>query len=294
MRRLRLVASLSCLLLLASCDFFQRNTQEVVVAECYGKYLYESDLKGIVPEHTSIMDSLQRVNSFIDSWIERQVLLHQAETNLSKEQLDLKKQMEEYRNTLVIYAYETQLVNQKLDTVVSEDEIVGYYDQNKEDFQLRNTMVRVVYVVIKDDCKQKEDFYKLMSNPDTLMLQNLDMLSTFYAEKSYLDVDTWMRLDELTNIVPMEILNPESFLKRNRFVSLDSDEYTYMVRFEEYLLEESISPLAIERDNIRSVILTQRKQRFIENMKASTYNKAKREHAFTKYVGNMVVENGEN
>ncbi len=294
MRHLKLLAVLSFLLVLASCAFFQRNANEVVVAECYGKYLYESDLKGIVPEHTSIMDSLQRVNSFIDSWIERQVLVHQAETNLSKEQLDLKKQMEEYRNTLVIYAYETQLVNQKLDTVVSEEEITAYYEHNKEDFQLRNTMVRVVYVILKDDCKQKEDFYKIMKDPDTLMLQNLDVLSSLYAEKSHLDVDTWMRLDELTSIVPIEILNPESFLKRNRFVCLDSDDYSYLVRFEEYLLEESISPLAIERDNIRSVILTQRKQRFIERMKTSTFNKAKREHAFTKYVGNMVVEIGEN
>ena len=201
--------------------------------------------------------------------------------------------MEEYRNTLVIYAYETQLINQKLDTVVSEEEITAYYEQNKEDFQLRNTMVRVVYVILKDDCRQKEDFYKIMKDPDTLMLQNLDVLSSLYAEKCHLDVDTWMRLDELTNIGPMEILNPESFLKRNRFVCLDSDDNTYLVRFEEYLLEESISPLAVEYDNIRSVILTQRKQRFVERMKASTYNKAKREHAFTKYVGNMVVENGE-
>ena len=154
-------------------------------------------------------------------------------------------------------------------------------------------MVRVAYVIIKDDCKQKETFYKLMKDPDTLMLQSLDVLSTYYAEKSHLDVDTWLRLDDLTNIVPMEILNPESFLKRNRFVCLDSDDYTYMVRFEEYLLEESISPLAIERENIRSVILTQRKQRFIERMKTATYEKAKRAHAFTKYVGNMVVGAGE-
>ena len=293
MRRLQWFAGLTFLLLFAGCDFFPKKAKEVVVAECYGKYLYESDLKGIVPEHASVMDSLQRINSFIDSWIERQVLLHQAEANLSKEQLDLDKQMQEYRNTLVMYAYETQLINQKLDTVVSENEISVYYEENKEDFQLRNTMVRVVYVILKEDCTQKEAFHELMSDPDTLLLQNLDLLATFYAEKSYLDVDTWMRLDDLTKIIPMEILNPEIFLKRNHFVTLESDEYTYMVRFEEYLLEESISPLALERDNIRSIILTKRKQQLIERMKAATYAKAKREHAFTKYVGTTVIENVE-
>lgn len=292
MRILRLLPVVM-LLLLAGCDFFQRNAKEVVVAECYGKYLYESDLKGIVPENASVMDSLQRVNSFIDSWIERQVLLHQAETNLSKEQLDLKRQVEEYRNSLVIYAYETQLINQKLDTVVSEDEIADYYEQNKEEFQLRNTMVRAVYVILKYDCKQKEAFHKLMSDPDTLLLQNLDMLATEYSEKSHLDVDHWMRLDELIDIIPIEILNPESFLKRNRFVSLDSDDLTYMVRFEEYLLEESISPLAMQRDNIRSIILTQRKKQLVDRMKTAVYENAKKEHAFTKYVGTPKIENVE-
>ena len=292
MRILRLLPVVM-LLSLAGCDFFQRNAKEVVVAECYGKYLYESDLKGIVPENASVMDSLQRVNSFIDSWIERQVLLHQAETNLSKEQLDLKRQVEEYRNSLVIYAYETQLINQKLDTVVSEDEIADYYEQNKEEFQLRNTMVRAVYVILKYDCKQKEAFHKLMNDPDTLLLQNLDILATEYSEKSHLDVDHWMRLDELIDIIPIEILNPESFLKRNRFVSLDSDDLTYMVRFEEYLLEESISPLAMQRDNIRSIILTQRKKQLVDRMKTAVYENAKKEHAFTKYVGTPKIENVE-
>ena len=75
MRQLAFLSGLTLLLFLAGCDFFQKSAKEVVVAECYGKYLYESDLKGIVPENASVMDSIQRVNSFIDSWIERQILL---------------------------------------------------------------------------------------------------------------------------------------------------------------------------------------------------------------------------
>ena len=285
--------SLFLLLPLAGCDFFQKNANEVVVAECYGKYLYESDLKGIVPENTSMLDSIQRVRVFIDSWVERQVLLHQAETNLSKEKLDLKKQLEEYRNLLVLYAYESQLINQKLDTVIDEQEIADYYELNKDEFQLHSTMVRAVYVIMRDDCKQKETFRKLMSDPDTLLLQNLDVLSAYYAEKSYLDVDNWMRLDELTNTVPMEILNPESFLKRNRFVCLDSDEYTYMVRFEEYLMEESTSPLGMVSDNIKSIILAHRQRELIDRMKKATMEKAKREHAYEVYVGSPTLNNGE-
>ena len=293
MKKIGVLIGIASLLLLAGCDYFQKNSKEVVVAECYGKYLYESDLIGLVPEGTPTMDSIQRVSTFIDSWIRREVLIHQAESNLNMEELDLKKQLDEYRNSLVIYAYETQLINQKLDTVVSEDEIAEYYEQHKEDFQLRNTMVRVAYVIIPEDSKQKATFQKLMSDPDTLLLQNIDVLAMYYAAKSYLDVDHWMRLDELTNIVPIEIFNAESFLKKNKFVCFDMNEHTYMVRFVEYLLEESTSPLEMVRDNIKSVILAQRKQAMLERMKTALYEKAKRDRAFEVYVGSPTLYNAE-
>lgn len=294
MNRLAVLIGISFLLLLQGCDFFEKKSKEVVVAECYGKYLYASDLQGIVPEGTATLDSIQRINTFIDSWIQRQVLLHQAETNLSKEKLNLEKQLEEYRNSLVLYAYESQLIEQKLDTVVSEDEIIEFYEQNKEDFQLRTTMVRAAYVIVKEDSKQIAAFEKLMNDKDTLMLQNLDVLATYYAEKSYLDVDHWIRLDELTNIVPIEILNVESFLKKNKFVRLDSDDYVYMVRFEEYLLEESISPLEMQYNNIKNVILTHRKKALLDRMRTAVYEKAKKERAFEKYVGTPVIDSKNN
>ena len=289
MNKLVALIGIVFLMLLGGCDYFQKNSKEVVVAECYGKYLYESDLVGIVPENTPIMDSIQRVSNFIDSWIKRQVLVHQAEINLNKEELDLKKQLEEYRNSLVIYAYESQLINQKLDTVISEDETADYYEQNKEDFQLRSTMVRVAYVILKEDCKQKADFKKLLSDPDTLLLQNIDIQATYYAVKSNVDVDKWVRLDELTNIIPIEIFNAESFLKKKKFVCFDMNEYTYMVRFVDYLLEESISPLEMVSDNIKSVILAQRKEALLEKMNVALYEKARKERAFEVYVGSPTL-----
>lgn len=293
MKKSAFLIGIAFLLLFASCDYFKKNNNEVVVAECYGKYLYESDLKGIVPVGASIMDSIQHVSTFIDSWIRTQVLVHQAESNLDMQELDLKKQLEDYRNSLVIYAYESQLISQKLDTVVSEDEIAEYYAQNKEDFQLRNTMVRVAYVILDEGNEQKGELKKLMYNPDTLMLQEIDQLALLNNAKSNLDIDHWMRLDELTDIIPIEILNAESFLKKKKFVCLDINESTYMVRFVDYLLEESTSPLELVRDNIKDVILAQRKQAMLEKMRIAVYDKARREHAFETYVGSPTLNNAD-
>ncbi|MBR5911813.1 MAG: hypothetical protein IKZ55_07485 [Bacteroidales bacterium] len=289
MKKLSLVASVVLALMLQACHFFRTHSEEVVVAECYGKYLYESDLKGIVPEHATVIDSIHRVNAFIDSWVKRQVLLHKAENNLSAADLDFSKQLEDYRNSLVIYTYETQLIRQKLDTVVGEAEIEAYYEENKDNFQVRSTLVRAAYVILEEDCKQKDQFHKLLSNRDTLMLQNIDMLANDQAVKCYLDVDEWIRLDELTKVVPIEIYNTESFLKKNKYVRFDWNDLTCMVRFEDYLLEKSVMPMELVRDNIKEILLIRRKTELIERMKEAIYEEAKRKHGFEVYVGQTTL-----
>ena len=271
------------LLALTGCGDYMRQSDRMVVAECYGVKLYADELQGILPPDIGRMDSLAQVNAFIDTWIHRQILIHQAEINLPAEQLDFSKQLQDYRNSLVIYAYETQMIEQYLDTVVSDEEIAAYYEEHKENFQLRSTMVRVAFLILDENCKQMKDFRKLMSDRDTLDLAQLDALAAQDAVASYLDIDSWVRLDDLLAKVPVEIYNSESFLKRNRFVSFEKDGFTYMVRFEDYLLEKSVSPIEIEREGIKDILLLKRKKELLSQMSGDLYEKAKKEKAFEIY-----------
>ena len=156
-----------CFLLLATaCSEFVRQSERIVVAECYGVKLYADELEGLVPASAGKIDSLTQVNAFIDSWIRRQLMVHQAEMNLTPEQRDFSKQIQDYRTSLLIYAYETQMVEQYLDTVVSQQEIVDYYEEHKENYQLRSTMVKVAYVILETECKQEQEFKQLLSDRD--------------------------------------------------------------------------------------------------------------------------------
>lgn len=269
--------------LLVGCVNYVRQSERVVVAECYGVKLYADELEDILPPDVSKMDSLTQVNAYVDSWIHRQILIHQAEINLPAEQLDFTKQLQDYRNSLVIYAYETQMIEQYLDTVVSEEEIAAYYEEHKENFQLRSTMVKVAYVILDENCKQLKDMKKLMSNRDTLDLARLNVLVEHEAVASFLDVDSWVRLEDLLAKIPMEIYNSESFLKRNKFVSFEKDNLTYLVRFEDYLLEKSVSPIEIEKDGIKDVLLLKRKKELLSQMSVDLYEKAKKDKVFEIY-----------
>lgn len=283
MKKIAVILGIALVLVATGCRDYLGQSDRLVVAECYGNKLYPEDLEGVVPPEANKLDSLARVNAFIDTWIRRQLLIHQAEINLTAEQRDFSKQLQDYNNSLLIYAYETQMIEQYLDTVVTDDEIAAYYEENKENFQLRFTMVKVAYVILEEDCKQKKEFVQLMNDRDTLMLPQLDALASQHAVSSFLDVDHWIRLDDLLMTVPMEIYNTESFLKKNRFVSFEKDNLDYLVRFEDYLMAESVSPIEIESDKIRNIILLKRKKDLLSQMNVDLYEKAVKEHVFEIY-----------
>ena len=144
-------------------------------------------------------------------------------------------------------------------------------------------MVKTAYVILDEHCKQTKEFRKLMSNKDTLDLAQLYPLAERDAVASFLDVDAWVRLEDLLTKVPIEIYNSESFLKRNRFVSFEKDDFTYLVRFEDYLLEKSVSPLEIERDGIKDILLLKRKKELLSKMSGDLYEKARKEKMFEIY-----------
>ena len=144
-------------------------------------------------------------------------------------------------------------------------------------------MVKAAYVILDHDNKHLKDFQQLMSQPDTLLLIRLDILASHFAVSSFLDVDEWVRLDDLLSKVPIEIYNAESFFKKNRFVSFEKDNLVYMVRFEDYLLEESVSPLEIESENIKNIVLLKREKELLSRMNEDLYEKAVKEKAFEIY-----------
>jgi len=125
-----IATGLMLVLALFSCQNSNNGKDDKPVAAIYDKVLYQSDLQGIMYDGISTNDSLVRTKVFIDNWIRRQLLIHQAENNLDKSELDCVKEIEDYRNSLIIYKYESMLIAQNLDTVVSDEEIEKYLKDN--------------------------------------------------------------------------------------------------------------------------------------------------------------------
>ncbi|MDP2235092.1 MAG: hypothetical protein Q8J88_01545 [Bacteroidales bacterium] len=270
-------------LLLSSCDPTPDPERGEVIAKVHGNYLYETDLEGVVPAGTPKKDSLFLVSNYIDSWLRKRLLIRQAERNLTPRQQDFTKKLEDYRNSLLTYAYERELINQKLDTIVSEREIEAYYEQNKGSFELRYNIVKVVYVVLPHDAKEIPRFRKLLSDRDTILAQTIEFLARQHALSYYIGDETWIRFDDLLSQIPLETYNQELFLKNNRYLEIDDNPFKYLIRFSDFLIAESVSPLEIEIENIRNIIINKRKQDLLRKMHEELYEQALRDKVFEIY-----------
>ena len=261
-------------LLISSCRSGIEDDKGTPLARVGDEYLYDSDISGELPENMSPQDSIVWVKNYVNNWIRTNLLIEKAKQNLKPEQLDFSRQLEKYKNSLIIYSYQSEVINQNLDTVVSNEEIEKYYEEHKNDFLLLKNIVRVVYVVIDNNREEEKKFKTLFSLPDSVMLDSLEHYCELYADDYFLDTTTWIPFDDLLKSAPIEVYNKELFLENTHFVNLKSKEKIYMVKFIDFKIKNDVSPLAIEEENIKNIIINKRKIDLIKEMRDKLYKNA--------------------
>jgi hypothetical protein len=268
---------------LGACKFFGRENREEAIARVYDHYLYKADLAGIVPKATKAKDSIEITKTFINNWIRQTLLLHQAQSNLTEEQQDFEKQLEDYRNSLVIYEYESKLIRQKLDTVVTEKEVADYYAANQANFELRENIVQVNYVSLSKNSPLVSKFRTLLKSDRKNDRDKLEDLCQSSAAASSLDDENWLPFNELVKRVPLTVSDQVDFLESNKYVELQDSVFRYLVRIKSFKTKESVSPLSFEVNNIRSIILNKRKLELVSRMQEDIFQEALKKKNFEVY-----------
>jgi hypothetical protein len=269
------------LLSLLSCSRkIEEQTTEVPVARVFESKLFPSDLKNIVPSDISAKDSAALIKNYIDKWVQEELVLRYAEKNLSDEQKNIDKQIGEYRKNLIIYTYETELLRQKLDTVVSPQEIEKYYDEHPSDFELKDNIVKVCYVKVSKKAPNidKVKRWYISTNP-----KDQDLLKSYciqFAENFFIDDNTWLLFDDLIKEVPISDYNPELFLKSNKNIEVSDSASIYFLNIKGFKIKDGVSPLSFEKNNIRNIIVNKRKLKLVDDMKKQVYQNAKENNNF--------------
>ncbi len=266
-----------------SCSKSNNEIEDKPLAKVHNKFLYESDIKSLFNSNISKEDSIVVAKNYINDWIKKQLLMQKAELNLNEESKDIEKQIEDYRSSLLIFRYKQELIKQKLDTIITNQEIENYYNEYSGNFILNHNIVKALFLKISKEAPGNDKVKRWYKSNDPENLSRLEDYCYQYATK-FDDFDNkWIPFNNLLIEIPTNINDQERYLRYNKYIETEDDLFYYFVKINEYGLKSTVQPLEYAQLKIKSILLNKRKFTFIDELENTIYNDALNRNEFIIY-----------
>ena len=264
------------LLVAVSCRNTGTDEQRRAVARAGDRVLYLDEIpSGLVTQGMSREDSTSAVQSYIRRWARKELMALRAEENLTPEyKAEVNRQLNEMRNNLLIYQYQQQMMIQKLDTAVSDSELQDYYVSNLSTFTLTANLVRALYIKVPDGMPELGRIRKLYRSQESADQQELEDICSRFGLRYEDYNEEWIPFTHLLMEVPFESVDQEQWLARNSGVELKDDRFSYFIAIREYRLRNSVAPFEYIRGQVRTIILNNRRNDFLQKLEDGIYNEA--------------------
>jgi len=259
-----------------ACQPPAEETEDVPLAQVHNKTLYLSELDGMIPEGITSEDSLLIIEAYANRWIREALLLHEAENNIPKD-LNIDKLVRDYRASLIKHNYEQKLYA-RVDSVITEEQLLEFYEKNKPQYQLETPIVRCYFIKIERPVPQSDDLRQWWEDcrEDTASYNNLVAYCNKYAELHHLEDSTWYEVAEIAEVMPENTITADNIRAKRDFTQR-TDDYQYFLKVFEVVNRQEIAPLSYVKEHARRLILRQRREQKLEDIKQDMYEVALRE-----------------
>lgn len=265
------------LLIISACNKSVDTTEDKgkAIAKVNTSILYASDLNKISQPGLSKSDSLAFIQTFVNKWAYSEVFYQQAVNYLTEEELNVDKELEDYKKELLSYKFQVKLINEKLDTNVTLAQIEEYYNNNAQNFLLKNNIVKVLYVKTPINIPNIDKLKKLCRSNVLKDAEQLKSMCIQYANNYFMNDNTWLMFDDLKKEMNQLKEVPEYDIKDGKIFEFTDATSYYFLKIIEVKSKNTLSPLNFEKTNIKNMLINQRKEQLISAIKKDFFDKAK-------------------
>lgn len=263
------------LLFFFGCDSSNGNNDPLdeVLVQFNEHELKRKELQLIIPENVSERDSVKLAKAYIDNWLKKKAVFEQAYKELTNDQVvSIEEQIKDYKQDLIVNSYNNKIIDERLNSDVSDDEIIAYYEKYEDNFPLTESIVKYELIKIPLDEEQKADeLFLSMKNgqPSDLLLNDASQLNMTYNL-----VSQWRKLDDLIYQLPQD--NIRSILWQNHDMRKFTDqEYVYLVKIIDFKETGTQAPYDFVKQLIKNLIINKRKLNLLNEIEDELLEKAK-------------------
>jgi hypothetical protein len=283
MRKLFLVLSI-IFLFFEACDLSKSKIEGTPLARVNDTLLMVEDIDLSEFEGLSSEDSLLQIQTKLRNWATQQLLIDGATLNLEeKQQENFELLVQQYRTDLYTSAYLEALVKRNLDTSITNTELSVTYNQNKELFVLKESLLKLRYINIKSNISNADEIkrrFKRYNDNDQAILDTISIqFNSFFLNDSI-----WIKADQVVSkIKPLQKGFNKLLLKKPNFIQLNDSLELYLIQINEVLATGSQAPIEYVLPTLRQIIINQRKLKLFGQLKNEIVNDAIKNKKFEIY-----------
>ncbi len=273
---------------LGSCSsYFKKNEDVQPLARVGENYLYEEDVAIYLTDGMSESDSASFVNNYITTWASKQLLLSKAKINLQEDELrKFDALVDDYRTDLYTRAYKEALVAQGSDSLVSQEQLTRFYEEEKENFKLKDRILRIRFVSLPKNFLNKEEVGQRLKSFSKEDISYLDSIGVQFKKLHFND-SIWVRASRVVaEIPPINFENQDRYLKKSQFFELEDSIGVYLGKIEEVKDLNDIAPLSFVAPTIKQVLLNRRRIDYLRKLETEIIDEAIRDKEFEVYAKN--------
>lgn len=269
------------IIFLLGCAETSKRDNSAAIARVNDTYLYLADIQNLVPAGTSKKDSINLVKDFMTRWATQQLLMHKAEKNISKiQQQEFEVLINQYKIDLYTKAYLEGLVQTKVDTLITDQEIENYYQKNKTNLRATEPLVKMRFInLVKGSSKLaaiQSKFLKF-SKKDRQDLQKKAIQFKSYALNDSLWIDSNQVYEKLP-FINQE--NSAQFMIAGKAFQYSDSSSVWLVKVKDMINKNNILPLQYCKPIIKQLLLNNRKTDLINKIQKEITNDAIKDNDF--------------
>ncbi len=249
-------------------------TGEQVVARVGERELTATEVGSAVPQSLPTADSIAFAELYVNRWVKRTLKVQEAEVLFSSSAADIDKQVEEYRNSLLVRKVDQYYVDRGIDTTFTDEQIRDYYNVHAGDFRLDRTLVKGRIVRFPESYRRAQTLYSLMSSSNAD--KQRDFLEICTKNDFHLSdyTEHWVDYSKFLAELPVVSSMGNSLLKKGKVQNLRDNHSIYYLEIKEILRPGDRAPIERVEQTIRRILYNARQNEIIRSHEEDLYRAA--------------------
>ncbi|MBQ8866791.1 MAG: peptidyl-prolyl cis-trans isomerase [Bacteroidaceae bacterium] len=277
------VVILLCMAALA-CACHQRidHGGRTPLVEVEGMFLYAEDLENVKPVGLSRDDSVMFVEEYIRNWVQDALLWQKAMRNVDRNS-EVEEMVEAYRRSLMLHLYQQALMEERVATEISQEEIDSFYRLTPHVYRLEYPLAKGLFIKVPLDGKEVNKVRQWYTRTDQESVEKLEKYSLQHAVDYHYFYNQWTRIDEVLKKMPVKVNDVSAYVKKFSEIEVKDTAFCYFLHIDSLLEVGDLKPVEYAAGEIRKALLSARQMEFMKQLREQLYEEAQADGDVTYY-----------